>query len=76
MPAILRIFLYQTDASQSVIGSTTSYDQIVGHRGSRSQRHEGLQHYALGSVGVALLPFQCVPEVLGIAQQCHYGDVE
>ena len=27
MPAILRIFLYQTDASLSVIGSSLSYDQ-------------------------------------------------
>ena len=27
MPAILRIFLYQTDAPLSVIGSTESYDQ-------------------------------------------------
>ena len=27
MPAILRIFSYQTDASLSVIGSTPSYDQ-------------------------------------------------
>ena len=27
MPAILRIFLYQTDASLSLIGSTPSYDQ-------------------------------------------------
>ena len=68
MPAILRIFVYQTDASQSVIGSTTSYDQIVGHRGSRSERHVESQHYALGSVWVALLLFQCVPEVLGIGQ--------
>ena len=76
MPAILRIFVYQTRASQSVIGSTTSYDQIVGHRGSRSQRHVGLQHYEVLSVWVALLLLQCVPEVLGIAKQSHYGDVE
>ena len=27
MPAILRIFLYQTDASLSRVGSTTPYDQ-------------------------------------------------
>jgi len=32
MPAILRIFLYQTDASQSVSGSCLSYGHIVGHR--------------------------------------------
>ena len=32
MPAILRIFLYQTDASQSVIGSSQSYGHIVDHR--------------------------------------------
>ena len=29
MPAILRIFSYQTDASQSVIGSCQSYGVIV-----------------------------------------------
>ena len=32
MPAILRNFRYQTDASPSVIGSTESYGQL-GHRG-------------------------------------------
>ena len=32
MPAILRIFLYQTDASPSVIGSVGSYDQSRGVR--------------------------------------------
>ena len=35
MPAILRIFLYQTDASLSLIGSTTPYDQGGGLRGGR-----------------------------------------
>ena len=34
MPAILRIFLYQTDASLSVIGSTTPYDQGAGRLGA------------------------------------------
>ena len=34
MPAILRIFVYQTDASLSVIGSTPSYDQGGGLRDS------------------------------------------
>ena len=29
MPAILRIFLYQTDASLSVLGQCGSYDQGV-----------------------------------------------
>ena len=32
MPAILRIFVYQTDASHTVRGSTQSYEVIVGHR--------------------------------------------
>ena len=32
MPAILRIFLYQTDASLSVLGSTMPYD-VVGSGG-------------------------------------------
>ena len=31
MPAILRIFLYQTDASLSLSGSTESYDQGRDH---------------------------------------------
>ena len=35
MPAILRIFLYQTDASLSVLGHTGSYDQ-----GGHLSRHE------------------------------------
>ena len=43
MPAILRIFVYQTDASLSVIGSTTPYDQGGGRWG----RHVDLQHYAV-----------------------------
>ena len=33
MPAILRIFPYQTDASLSLIGSTESYDLFVGGGG-------------------------------------------
>ena len=39
MPAILRIFLYQTDASLSIIGSTESYGTIVG-QGAVGARHE------------------------------------
>ena len=35
MPAILRIFVYQTDASLTVIGSKPSYDQ-----GADLCRHE------------------------------------
>ena len=34
MPSILRIFLYQTDASLSVIGSTESYGTTVPILGS------------------------------------------
>ena len=33
MPAILRIFVYQTVASHTVIGSTVSYDHFVGWGG-------------------------------------------
>ena len=40
MPAILRIFLYQTDASLSVIGSTEPYGQ-----GADLGEHDDLQHY-------------------------------
>ena len=35
MPAILRIFVYQTDASLSVLGHCESYDQVGGHGGGR-----------------------------------------
>ena len=34
MPAILRIFPYQTDASLAVIGPTGSYDQGAGRLGA------------------------------------------
>ena len=40
-----------------VSGSYAGIERIVGlggHRGSRSQRHVDLQHYALGSVGLRL----------------------
>ena len=40
MPAILRIFLYQTDASLSVLGHSGSYDQ-----GGHLRQHGDLQHY-------------------------------
>ena len=39
MPAILRIFLYQTDASLSVLGQCGSYDQ-----GADLGEHDDLQH--------------------------------
>jgi len=48
MPAILRIFPYQTDASLSVIGSSLPYDQ----GGSRLGTAELLQHYAVGTLQV------------------------
>ena len=76
MPAILRIFLYQTDASQSVIGSSQSYDHFVGHRVNLGNGMRVCNIMRFCRWGVALLLFQCVPEVLGIAKQCHYGDVE
>ena len=34
MPAILRIFVYQTDASLSVLGQCGSYDQGAGRLGA------------------------------------------
>ena len=62
MPAILRIFLYQTDASLTVIGSTPSYDQGVGRWGSMVC----LQHYAVTTWGLSCEV--SVPDVLGIAE--------
>ena len=61
MPAILRIFVYQTDASLTVIGSKPSYDQGAG----RFRSMVCLQHYA-----VTTRCLSCevsVPDVLGIA---------
>ena len=49
MPAILRIFRYQTVASQPVIGSTLSYGVIVGQGGHLGQ-HEDLQHYEVSTL--------------------------
>ena len=43
MPAILRIFVYQTDASLSLCGSTESYDQGAGRWGA----DVGLEQYAV-----------------------------
>ena len=60
MPAILRIFLYQTDASLSVIGSTPSYDQGVD-----LGRHGDLQHYEVSDLR-GLLEIS-ITDVLGIA---------
>ena len=40
MPAILRIFLYQMDASLFVLGQCGSYDQ-----GGVLRQHVDLQHY-------------------------------
>ena len=48
MPAILRIFLYQTDASLSVIGSCLSYGQSTTV--ARIERTYDLQHDVLLTV--------------------------
>ena len=50
MPAILRIFVYQTDASLTVLGQCGSYDQVGGHGGGRWQSMICLQHYAIPAV--------------------------
>ena len=77
MPAILRIFVYQTDASQSVIGSTDPYGVIVVPPCGPRQRHVGLQHYEVLSVWVrwggsglrpSLLEIS-ITDVLGITQE-------
>jgi len=46
MPAILRNFSYQTDASLFVLGQCGPYDQ----GGSRLGQMYGLQHYAVGTL--------------------------
>ena len=48
MPAILRIFLYQTDASLSLCGSSLSYDQLATV--ARIERTYDLQQYVLLTV--------------------------
>ena len=52
MPAILRIFPYQTDASLTVIGSTPSYDQGVG----RFRTEPPCEHYAMATLYVQAQP--------------------
>ena len=66
MPAILRIFVYQTDASLSVIGSTPSYDQGVD-----LGQHGDLEHYEVSTLLVwqwplaQSRPLYC-PTLLGV----------
>ena len=55
MPAILRIFLYQTGASHTVIGSTVSYGQIQG-QGSDLGQHEDLEQYEVVTLDVQAYP--------------------
>ena len=49
MPAILRIFLYQTDASLTVIGSTDPYDQGADLVGWSLQNLQG-DHLEVDSI--------------------------
>ena len=66
MPAILRIFLYQTDASLSLIGSTPSYDQGAGL--SDSRRIWNNMRCLPSKVSVA--------DVLGVSQEAYDDAVE
>ena len=52
MPAILRIFVYQTDASLTVIGSKPSYDQGRG----RFRRVSPCEHDAVRTLYVQAQP--------------------
>ena len=47
MPAILRIFLYQTDASLSLLGLCGSYDQSRGSGPPDRHRVYGSHDYAV-----------------------------
>ena len=49
MPAILRIFVYQTDASPSVIGSTVSYGVIAGGGGPHLDSMETCEQYEVST---------------------------
>ena len=49
MPAILRIFPYQTDASLSVLGHIGSYDQ-----GGQDTQRSDQEHYVLATWRVGL----------------------
>ena len=62
MPAILRIFVYQTDASLSILGQCGSYDQGVGRRQSMVCQ----QHYAVRTWGLSCEV--SVLDVLGVAE--------
>ena len=73
MPAILRIFLPNTNASHDYIGSYAGNGVVVGsdHLAVWWGRHVGLQHYAMTKVGLSigashlrlrpLFLFECVP---------------
>ena len=70
MPAILRIFLYQTDASLTVIGSAEPYGQGAGRSGATSATRcradlsgwslQNLQSVGEGAYGIVY------------CQACHY----
>ena len=53
MPAILRIFLYQTDASLTVIGSAEPYGTIRV-QGAHLRSIDGLQHYEVSDLALVL----------------------
>ena len=82
MPAILRKSLPKSFALITIFRPYAQNERTVGsggsdHRVQRRQRHEELQHYAFGSVG--LLVSWCevsVAYVLCHSQQDQYGGPE
>ena len=64
MPSILRIFLYQTDASLLYLGQCEPYDQ----GGSPFRADPGLQHYAVSD-----LIGECADTVMHYEAGCYYG---
>ena len=55
MPAILRIFLYQTGASQHDIRPYATIDVVQGQGGDLGQ-HEDLEQYEVGALDVQAYP--------------------
>ena len=64
MPSILRIFLYQTDASLLYLGQCGPYDQ----GGSPFRAEAGLQHYAVSD-----LIGECADRVMHYEAGYDYG---
>ena len=67
MPAILRNFVYQTDASLSVLGLCGSYDQ-----GGDLREHDDLEQYEVSDL-VGECAYAVMHHEAGHYDHCGYG---